>query len=109
MGYGATGQKINSQYSIQNIQCPTSKYCKIMKEREMKTSSLIFAIVVILVLQMQSSVAEPNQQDIKGYVLDKMSGEALPYTNVTVKGMQMGTTSNTEGYFIFVNPFLVIL
>ncbi len=70
----------------------------------MKDQLLIQIISVFLLCLAQASIAESEQMDIKGYILDKMSGEALPYTNVTVKGMKIGTTSNTEGYFIFVNP-----
>lgn len=49
----------------------------------------------------QSPAAQKN--DIKGYVIDTDNGESLPYANVVIKGTTMGTTTNTDGYFIIVN------
>ncbi len=41
--------------------------------------------------------------NIKGYIKDKDSGEALPYANVSLKGTNKGTTTNDAGYFILIN------
>jgi ferric enterobactin receptor len=48
--------------------------------------------------------AQSTEYDIKGFVLDAESGETLPYANITVKGKRIGATTNTDGYFILVNP-----
>ena len=49
-----------------------------------------------------ASPAEKN--DIKGYVIDQESGEALPYANIVITGTQIGTATNTDGYFIINAP-----
>ncbi len=43
------------------------------------------------------------KQDIKGYVRDEESYEALPYANVLIKGTNLGAATNTDGYFVIVN------
>ncbi|HNY03388.1 MAG TPA: TonB-dependent receptor, partial [Bacteroidales bacterium] len=41
--------------------------------------------------------------NLTGVVKDKTSGEALPFANVGVKGTSLGTFTNADGYFNFVN------
>jgi len=36
---------------------------------------------------------------LTGIVKDKLTGEALPFANVIVKGTTIGTSTNTDGYF----------
>ncbi len=36
---------------------------------------------------------------LTGIIKDKLTGEALPFANLQVKGTQLGTTSNMDGYF----------
>jgi ferric enterobactin receptor len=43
------------------------------------------------------------KQDIKGYVRDNETNEALPYANVRLKGTRLGSATNTDGYFVIVN------
>ena len=62
-----------------------------------------FLFILILLLQTVAVFSQTNKIDIKGYVIDSNSGESLPYANVTVKGEKIGTTTNTEGYFILLN------
>lgn len=58
---------------------------------------------LVLLLQM-SIISTMYAVDIKGYILDRRSGEKLPYANVTVKGYPVGTSTDAEGYFILINP-----
>jgi len=44
-----------------------------------------------------------ESQDVKGYVKDFSSGEALPFAYVLLKDTKQGTTTNTNGYFVLVN------
>ncbi|MBN2288287.1 MAG: TonB-dependent receptor [Candidatus Glassbacteria bacterium] len=43
------------------------------------------------------------RQDIKGYVRDRETSEALPFANVLLKGTPYGAATNTDGYFVIVN------
>ena len=45
----------------------------------------------------------PARQDIKGYVRDKETNEALPFASVLLKDTHLGAASNTDGYFVIVN------
>ena len=67
------------------------------------TISLI--ILNFLIIHSENSFAQrnPTKNDIKGYVKDAKSGEALPYANIILKGTNRGTTTNTDGYFVLVN------
>ena len=47
-----------------------------------------------------ASTGPGGKGTIKGYVKDAESGEALPYANVILKGTKLGTTTNTDGYFV---------
>jgi hypothetical protein len=48
--------------------------------------------------------SEPSTaRDIKGYIVDASTKEALPYASVALKGTYRGTTTNARGYFILVN------
>lgn len=44
-----------------------------------------------------------KKRNIKGYIRDRKTGEALPYANITVKGLNNGTASNVNGYFVLLN------
>lgn len=65
---------------------------------------VLFLLISLLTLG-SSALAQTNRlkHDIKGYIKDALSGEALPYANVMVKGTRRGTTTNTDGYFVLVN------
>ena len=41
------------------------------------------------------------QQIIKGKILDANTNQPIPYVNIGVKNLEMGTVSNVEGYFEF--------
>ena len=44
-----------------------------------------------------------NPITIRGLVIDKESGESLPYANVIVKDTNIGTTTNEDGFFTLFN------
>jgi len=69
---------------------------------------IFFAIFLAFALSFSINVKTFSQErkeksDIKGYVHDAKSGEALPYANILIEGSNRGTTTNTDGYFILVN------
>ncbi len=57
-----------------------------------KSLLLIFFLVLCSVNQTQAQL----KSDIKGFVRDAKSGEALPHANVMVEGTNRGTTTNTD-------------
>jgi len=65
----------------------------------------VFFILSIILIFNSFLYAQKNltKSDIKGYVKDIKSGEALPYANIMLKGTHRGTTTNTDGYFVLVN------
>ena len=62
-----------------------------------------FVLINVLSITFNGSAENTAKSDVKGYVRDKNSGEALPYANIMVKGTRQGTTTNTDGYFVLVN------
>jgi outer membrane receptor for ferrienterochelin and colicin len=67
------------------------------------TKRIIFCLLLLNILSASISFAQSEGIDIKGYVVDAKSGEALPYANIAIKGKRIGAATNTEGYFILVN------
>jgi len=47
--------------------------------------------------------AQKYRINLTGVVKDKMTGEALPFANVGVKGTVLGTYTNADGYFTLIN------
>jgi len=69
-----------------------------------KLSLIIVFFITTLTLNTNLSAQNPAvKSDIKGYVKDAKSGEALPFANIILKGTNRGTTTNTDGYFVLVN------
>ncbi|MCB9500821.1 MAG: TonB-dependent receptor [Deferribacteres bacterium] len=67
--------------------------------------SLYFSFFSLLFYKASTIAAVPAEKnDIKGYVIDKESGEALPYANVILSGTYRGTATNTDGYFVLSAP-----
>ncbi|MBD3274442.1 MAG: TonB-dependent receptor plug domain-containing protein [Candidatus Marinimicrobia bacterium] len=62
---------------------------------------ILAAIVTVCSIQV---AAAQSGNTITGYVKAESSEEALPYANIMIKGTSIGTTSNTGGYFVLVNP-----
>jgi len=70
-----------------------------------KSGWCIFCILLYLLFFFAlTSVCFATTSDIKGYIVDRKSGEVLPYANVTLKGFHLGTSTDSDGYFILVNP-----
>jgi len=67
--------------------------------------AIIFCLInTTLIFNRNLSAQNPiAKSDIKGYVKDAKSGEALPFANIVLKGTNRGTTTNTDGYFVLVN------
>lgn len=63
----------------------------------MKGSKLKLAVILLLFLG--TSFAQVKGT-LRGYVTDKTSGEALPYTNVALEGTNRGSVTDHRGYFI---------
>lgn len=73
---------------------------------QLKESCLKTAIIFLLFLSSITSLHAqelPRTGDIRGYVKDARSGEALPYANVVLKGTSQGTMTTTDGYFVLVS------
>ncbi|MCK4966347.1 carboxypeptidase-like regulatory domain-containing protein, partial [bacterium] len=62
--------------------------------------SLFLLSFTFLSFGQTSNVAKKN---IKGYVKNAESGEALPYANVVLLGTKLGAATNTDGYFVILN------
>ncbi len=54
-------------------------------------------------VNLESKQKKQLKQDIKGYVRDTETNEALPFANVLLKGTSLGAATNTDGYFVIVN------
>ncbi|MBD3166891.1 TonB-dependent receptor plug domain-containing protein [bacterium] len=57
-------------------------------------------LLTLLALTVSTSFAGTP---IRGFVIDKQSGEPLPVANVTVEGMQRGSSTNLDGFFAIPN------
>ena len=72
--------------------------------RNTRVSLIIFFLLVIFSpVYILADEQEKQYYDIKGFVIDDETGEALPYANVLLKGTNRGSTTNTDGYFVVVN------
>lgn len=56
-------------------------------------------ILLIVFLLLSISFAQ-SKGTLRGYVTDKSSGEALPYTNVAIENENRGAVTDSRGYFI---------
>lgn len=66
-----------------------------------KTTRTFFCLLFLLI----SVVAiGQNVVTIKGQLLDNESSEPIPFASIYLKNTALGTTSNTEGYFVFHIP-----
>ncbi|KAA3656050.1 MAG: TonB-dependent receptor [Calditrichaeota bacterium] len=63
----------------------------------------IMGVALLLIAQSVIFSQPSDKTTIKGYVLDKKTGETLPYANVTIPGSNLGTSSNQQGYFVLLN------
>ncbi|HDY88273.1 MAG TPA: TonB-dependent receptor [bacterium] len=62
--------------------------------------------LLVLLFLVDISFAQKSaspKRNVKGYVKDAESGEALPSANVLIKGTYLGAATNTDGYFVILN------
>ncbi len=63
------------------------------------TKIAIMLFVLLSNTAIQYTYGQSNHRTINGIVKEKNTGETLPYASIIVKGTDIGTTSNTDGYF----------
>ncbi|MBC8179783.1 TonB-dependent receptor [candidate division KSB1 bacterium] len=70
-----------------------------------KKIKVFLLLVLIFSIMMNQGFAQKakSKSDIKGYVKDVKTGEALPYANIIIQDTNRGTITNTDGYFVLVN------
>ena len=62
-------------------------------------------VLIVLTINIIASFAQNQTTDahISGHVLDKSTGEHLPFVSVVIRGVNLGTTTDATGHFIFRN------
>ncbi|MCI0515902.1 TonB-dependent receptor [candidate division KSB1 bacterium] len=77
----------------------------LFQRQALNRSILMGSILLFNLLALEIVLAQPVQtkKDLKGFVKDAKSGEALPFANILLKGTNRGTTTNRDGYFVVVN------
>ncbi len=66
----------------------------------------VLPVILVLILAVSTSAYAQQQErtgNIRGYVHDAESGEALPFANVVIRGTTIGAMTATNGYFVIVN------
>jgi len=59
--------------------------------------------ILFLVVMGSIGLSQPKEKmNINGYVLNKESGEAIPYANIMVNNSSWGTITNSDCYFALV-------
>ena len=58
----------------------------------------IYSSIVIL-----SILSAQDKSSISGFVREVETGEPISYANVFIPGTSMGTATNSDGYFVFIN------
>lgn len=64
----------------------------------MKNTISVIIIVLVTIFTVQNTEAQTGI--VKGFVYDKESGEAIPFTNVLLKGTGLGSTTDGNGNFL---------
>ena len=64
---------------------------------------LLGTLFLVYVPTAYSQTETAAKRNIKGYVKDAETGEALPYANVVLKGSVYGSSTNVDGYFVIIN------
>ncbi|SVC68413.1 uncharacterized protein METZ01_LOCUS321267, partial [marine metagenome] len=57
-----------------------------------------FSFIFIL-----STLSAQDKSSISGFVREVETGEPISYANVFIPGTSMGTATNSDGYFVFIN------
>ena len=71
---------------------------------ELKKLPLLFALAFVLGSSTGILLAQNSHLTISGHLSDAQTKEPLPFASIYIKGKPMGTTSNTEGDFVFHIP-----
>lgn len=66
-----------------------------------KPTIFLFVICVVNLFTINGLAQNNSIYFIRGQVVDKISNEALPYCNVSLKGKSIGTLTNESGFFEF--------
>ena len=66
---------------------------------------IVYTIAFTIYLPAQSGMENPHQTDanIFGHVLDKQTGEHLPYVTLQIKGTTTGITTAATGHYFLRN------
>ena len=71
-----------------------------------KDTATMFLWLFLFMLPGSSKICAQKaltKSDIKGYVQDIQTGEALPYTTIILIDSNHGTMTNADGYFVLIN------
>lgn len=71
----------------------------------MRKYLIAFSVILLLFPEFTSGQSKPpiTSYDIKGYVKDKHSGEALVFANIIIENTKIGAATNNQGHFVIVN------
>ena len=69
----------------------------------MKIIKTIFILVVMLCVHTNATAQNTSDAHIVGHITDKISGEHLPFVNISLKGTTMGTATDATGHFFMKN------
>ena len=58
-------------------------------------------LLLFLFVIMTTSLFSQEDGRIRGFVRDSLNGEALAYSNIIIKELNRGTTTNERGYYYF--------
>ena len=64
----------------------------------LRMKKIISALIFLL-----SLTSAQQQGTLSGFVRDKANGESLPFANVYIKYLKLGTATNIEGYYAIPN------
>lgn len=62
--------------------------------------SVMKKLLLLLIIISTNLLAQENGR-IRGFVRDSLNGEALAYSNIVIKEINRGTTTNERGYYYF--------
>lgn len=66
------------------------------KEKNFFTSKIVLLFFVLLMSYMINAQSTGN---LRGIVTDSLTGEVVPYANVTIKNTKLGASTNSSGYY----------
>jgi len=66
-----------------------------------KFRRFLFLFFLILQLFTHSTIFSQSKGTLRGLIVDSSSGEVLLFANVLIKELDLGTSTNDQGYFIF--------